>query len=315
MRAVIVEHLGEVGSLREVPVPEPKNGEVLVRITAAGVNPVDWKTRDRGDHPMPFVLGQDFAGIVVSTGPNAHKYDIDERVFGIARAHGSYAEYTIVPEDDDQSPICKIPDDVGDADAAALPTAGLTALASLEALGVKQGTRLAILGVTGGVGQFAAQMARARGASVTGTGSSSHEAVGRDLGVDRYIAYDKGDVFDALAKEEPFDAVLDLVDGAETTARVKPAVKDGGAIVSTIGALSADDWSDRNIRAQNLVMFKTPQSSHAGLRELARLVEDGTLRVNISAERDLRDAAQALEQSKAGGIDGKLVLTVETGTI
>ncbi len=315
MRAVIVEHLGEAGSLREVPTPEPQKGEVLVRITAAGVNPVDWKIRDRGEHPMPFVLGQDFAGIVVSAGADARKYNLDDRVFGIARSHGSYAEFTIVPEDDNQSPICKIPDDVGDADAAALPTAGLTALASMEALGVKDGTRLAILGVTGGVGEFAAQMARARGALVTGTGSATHESVARDLGVDRYIAYDKGDVFKVLADEEPFDAILDLVDGEDTIARVKPALKDGGAIVSTIGALSPNEWNERSIRAQNLVMNKTRQSSHAGLRELVRLVEEGTLRVKISAERDLRDAAQALEHSKSGSIDGKLILTVETGTI
>lgn len=314
MKAVTIEHLGEAGSLREVPAPQPQRGEVLVRITAAGVNPVDWKIRDGGQHPMPFVLGQDFAGIVVGAGPNAYKYNIDDRIFGIARAHGSYAQFTIVPEDDNQSPICKIPDGVGDADAAALPTAGLTALAALEMLNVKQGTRLVILGVTGGVGGFALQIARARGAYVIGTGHSGHEDDARAFGLDRYIAYDKENPVDALAGER-IDAIIDLVDGADAIKQWQSVLKSGSGIVSTIGALEPEEWSKNGVAAHNLVMNKTPQSSHAGLRELAQMVEDGTIRVKIVAERDLRDAAQALEQSKSGSIDGKIVLTVETGTI
>ncbi len=310
MRAVIVEHLGEQGSIREVPTPQPGNGEVLVRVTAAGVNPVDWKIRDGGQHPMPFVLGQDFAGIVVSNGPNAYKYNVDDRIFGMARAHGSYAEYTIVPEDDNSQPIAKIPDTVGDADAAALPTAGLTALAAIETLNVRDGMRVAILGVTGGVGSFASQMAHARNAYVIGSGHSRYQNEAPNFGVDRYIAYDKEDVAEALGKEK-VDAVIDLVDDADATKRLQGVLKSGSAILSTIGALNADEWKSRGITAHNLVMHKTPQSSHAGLRELARLVEDGTVRVIISTERDLQDATVALEQSKNGTVEGKIVLTVE----
>ena len=315
MKALMIEHLGETGTIREVPAPQPGAGEVLVRITAAGVNPVDWKIRDGGQHPMPFVLGQDFAGIVVSAGANAYKYNVDDRVFGIARAHGSYAQFTTVPEADDQSPICKIPEGVGDADAAALPTAGLTALASVEMLGVKQNTRLLILGVTGGVGSFASQIAHARGAHVIGTGNSAHAAGATSYGVDEYIAYDTTDIADALAKGDKVDAVIDLVDDEGTIERLQPLLREGGSILSTIGALDPAYWQSRGITAHNLVMNKTPQSSHAGLRELVRMVEDGTVRVKIGAERDLRDAAQALEDSKAGKVDGKMVITVETGTI
>ena len=314
MKAVIVEHMGEAGSIREIPTPQPGNGEVLVRITCAGVNPVDWKIRDGGGHPMPYVLGQDFAGIVESNGPNAYKYNIDDRVFGIARTHGSYAQFTIVPEDDNQSPICKIPSDVGDADAAALPTAGLTALASLEMLNVREGTRLAILGVTGGVGSFASQMAHARNAYIIGSGHSGKESRASELGVDRYISYDKEDVVETLGKEQ-VDAVIDLVDDASTAKRLQKVLKRDSAILSTIGALKPDEWKKLGITAYNLALTKTPQSSHAGLRELVRLVEQGTIRVKISTERDLQDAALALEQSKNGSVDGKIVLTVETGRI
>ena len=314
MKALMIEHLGETGAIRDVPTPQPGNGEVLVRITAASVNPVDWKIRDGGTRPMPFVVGQDFAGIVVSTGPNAFKYTIDDRVFGIARGHGSYAQFTVLPEADNQSPICKIPEDVGDADAAALPTAGLTALAALEMLGVTKDTRLLILGATGGVGSFATQMAHARGAHVIGTGKSTHESDAKQYGVDEFVAYDKRDVVEAL-EGKAVDAIIDLVDDEETIERLHPIVRQGGSILSTIGALDADRWRDRGITAHNLVMNETPQSSHAGLRELVRMVEDGTVRVKIGAERDLHDAAQALEDSKAGKVDGKMVITVETGTI
>ncbi|HEV7180293.1 MAG TPA: alcohol dehydrogenase catalytic domain-containing protein, partial [Candidatus Baltobacteraceae bacterium] len=183
MKAVVVEHLGEAGSLRDVPTPQPQTGEVLVRVSAAGVNPIDWKTRDGGRRKMPFVLGQDFAGIVVAVGPNTHRYALGDRIFGIARTHGSYAEFTIVPEDDNAQPICKIPDGVGDADAAALPTAGLTALAAIDILNLRDGARIAVIGVTGGVGGFTAQIAHSRGLYVIGAGHSGHEAAAREFGV------------------------------------------------------------------------------------------------------------------------------------
>lgn len=171
MKAAIVEHRGDAGAVKDVPVPQPAPHEILVRVTAAGVNPVDWKRRD-DPNQLPLILGQDFAGMVSETGDRVSKYRKGERIFGIARGHGAYAEYTVVPEDDKRQPIAKIPDDVGDADAAALPTAGLTELAALEALEVKKDTKLAILGATGGVGSFAVQMARDRGAQVIGTARS-----------------------------------------------------------------------------------------------------------------------------------------------
>jgi NADPH:quinone reductase-like Zn-dependent oxidoreductase len=317
MQAVVVEHLGEAGSLRDVPEPQPGPDEILVRVTAAGVNPVDWKLRDNGMKPMPFVLGQDFAGVVSAFGSNVNGYAQGERIFGIARKHGAYAQFTVVPYQSSQEPVAHIPDDVGDADAAALPTAGLTALAAIEAMHVSQGTTFVILGVTGGVGSFAAQIAKARGARVIGTANSKHEADARALGVDDFVAYDKQSVIDGIKAcvSGTVDAILDLVDDRETTRTMQALLRPGGSIVSTIGALDIADFTNKGFRAINLVMNQTPQSSHEGLRELAHMVEDGTLRVQISAERDLHSAAQALEMSKTGSITGKLVLTVESGRI
>ncbi len=313
MQAVVVEHRGEAGSLREIAAPEPGPHEILVRVTAAGVNPIDWKLRDRDDRRFPFVLGQDFAGVVSATGGRVTKYREGERIFGIARDHGAYAQYTIVPENDHEQPVAKIPDAVGDADAAALPTAGLTALAALEALHVAKGTTLLVLGATGGVGGFAVQIAHDREARVIGTAGSANEAAARSLGVDEFVAYDRQDVAAAVktAHSEGVDAVLDLVDDAKAIEAMAGVIRPGGSIVSTIGAAGVDWFTQRKITAQNLVMTQTPQSSHAGLRTLLELVEQGRMRVTIAAERPLAEAVDALERLKRGSVTGKIVITVD----
>jgi NADPH:quinone reductase-like Zn-dependent oxidoreductase len=225
MKAIVVEHRGDLGSLREFPQPSFASHEILVRVTAAGVNPMDWKVRDRGDRALPFVLGQDFAGVVSAAGDRVSKFRVGERVFGIARNHGAYAEYTVVPEDDHVQPVAKIPDDVGDADAAALPTAGLTALAAMSALAIAKGTTLLVLGATGGVGSFAVQMARDRGAFVIGTARDSNEILAHDLGVEEFVEYNRDNVNEKVGAAHPdgIDALLDLVDDA----RNEPGCRTG----------------------------------------------------------------------------------------
>jgi NADPH:quinone reductase-like Zn-dependent oxidoreductase len=311
MKAIVVEHRGEAGSLREIPTPKPGPHEVLVRVIAAGVNPIDWKLRDRGDRGFPFVLGQDFAGVVSQPGDRITKYHEGERLFGIAR-RGAYAEYTVVPEDDDEQPIAKIPDSVGDADAAALPTAGLTALAAVEALHVAKGATLLVLGATGGVGGFAVQIAIDRGARVIGTGRSSNEGFARSLGLAEFIGYDRQNVAEAVKAAHPdgIEAVIDLVDDAEAIKKTADVIRGGGSIVSTIGAVDVEWFAQRTIVAANLDVYGTLQGSHAGLRTLLGLVEQGRMRVPITGERPLADAVAALEESKRGTV-GKLVLTVD----
>jgi NADPH:quinone reductase-like Zn-dependent oxidoreductase len=313
MKAVVVEHRGETGSLKEIPVPKPAAHEILTRITAAGVNPIDWKLRDHNGRPFPFVLGQDFAGLVSATGDRVTKYRRGERLFGIARQHGSYAEYTVVPEDDHAQPIAKIPDSVGDAEAAALPTAGLTALAAIDALQVEKGTTLLVLGATGGVGGFAVQIAHDRGARIIGSARAGNESLARSLGVDEFLAYDRQNVVEAVKLSHPngIDAVLDLVDDAEAIKAMAAIVRADGRIVSTIHSADVDWFAGSKIAAQNLVLTETPQSSHAGLRTLLELVEQGRVRVMIAGERALSDAVEALDESRSGTVDGKLVITVE----
>jgi NADPH:quinone reductase-like Zn-dependent oxidoreductase len=313
MKAVVVEHQGEKGALKDVPTPEPSERSILVRVTAASVNPVDWKLRDRGGRPLPFVLGQDFAGVVSVLGRGVSKYKEGERVFGIARTHGAFAEYTIAFEDKHAEPIAKIPDAVGDADAASFPTAGLTALAAIEWLRVASGTAFFVNGVTGGVGSFAAQIARDRGARVIGTARSDSESFARELGVEEFIAYDREDVFVALKAAHPkgVDAVLDVVSNADTFKKLADVVHADGRIVSTIGSANVDWFAQHNIAAQSLVMAETPQSSHAGLRTLLELLEQERIRVFIADERPLAEAVDALEESKRGSVNGKIVITVD----
>lgn len=312
MKAVIVEHRGDAGSLKDIPAPEPSEREILVRVTAASVNPIDWKLRDRGERPLPFVLGQDFAGVVSAVGRGTSRYREGERIFGIARSHGAFAQYTIVPEESGDEPISKISDLVGDADAASLPTAGLTALAAIDWLGVANGTTFFINGATGGVGSFAAQIARDRGARVIGTAHSATEGFAHELGVEEFVAYDREDVIAAIRAAHPggVEAALDLVSDRDAFKRLADVVRADGRIVSTIGSADVDYFAQRNIAAQNLVMNQTPQSSHAGLRTLLELVEQERIRVFIADERPLTEAGDALEESKRGSVNGKIVITV-----
>lgn len=313
MRAIVVEHHFEPGCLQEVPVPEPGDREILVKITVAGVNPIDWKQRDLYQHAIPFTLGQDFAGIVAATGDKAFKYRIDDRVFGIARARGAYADYTIVPEDENAQPVAKIPFDVGDADAAGLPTPALTALACVERVKVRSGHRVFVAGITGAVGQFAAQMVRDRGAVLAGSGRAAKADLARSLGAEVYAGYDRDDVVERVCAQFPdgVDAVIDVANDAGGTKVLARIVRRGGSYVSTIGAVDPAFFRERGIDAANVNLAQSPQSSHEALREIARMVEEGRLRVPLVAERDLVDAIPALDLVKAGGVDGKVVLAVE----
>ncbi|MBV8163273.1 MAG: NADP-dependent oxidoreductase [Candidatus Eremiobacteraeota bacterium] len=310
MKAIVVEHRGDPGALVDIAVPEPGENEIVVRVAFAGVNPIDWKRLDRDEQPVPFVMGQDFAGAVSAVGRRVTKYHEGDRVCGIARTHGAFAQYTVVPEDIQGQPVAAIPDAVGDADAAALPTAGLTALASIDWLQVGSETSLVVLGATGGVGGFAVQIARTRGARVIGSGGSAGKAEALSLGIDTFIAYDRENVPEAIRTAAPggVDCVLDLVDHAEAIKAMAPLMRSGGRIVSTIGAADAG-WFDQNkLTALNLIMLDSPQASNAGLRELLGLVEQGRISTRIVSKTPLTQAVSALDESRRGTVSGKLVI-------
>jgi NADPH:quinone reductase-like Zn-dependent oxidoreductase len=318
MHAITIDHPGESGSLKEVPNERPQPGEIVVRISVAGVNPVDWKIRDRAGSPttpVPFTLGQDFAGVVASAGDGTSDFETGDRVFGVAREHGSYAEFTSVPVDAQDSPIGKIPTRVSDEEAASLPTPGLTALAALEQLHVGRGTTILINGAAGAVGALATQLAHQRGARVIATVKGTPEAV-RGLGADDVIDAEASDVI-ATAREryrDGIDTILDVASSDRDTAmRFAELLRDGGAIVSTNHVLDVDALTQRGFTASNITMSETPQSSRYSLEYLAGLIGDGKLLVRIGHEFPLHDAPRVLDETKAGTMAGKTVLRV-TGT-
>jgi len=316
MRAIAIDKLGELGSPHELPDPQPGPDDVLVRVTVAGVNPIDWKNRDGhyggAQPPFPFVLGQDFAGTVERAGANVRRLREGQRVFGIARAHGAYAEKTLAPTLVQEQPVAPIPEGLSDEQAAALPTPALTALASIEWLGVAKGGTVLIAGVAGAVGGFAAQIAKSRGARVIGTikGGDANEV--RALGVDEVIDATAEDPFAQVKRAHPdgIDAVLDLVSDAEAVKKNADVLVAGGRLVTTIHVADEAWFTARGLRAYNIVMNRTPQSSPDGLETVARLVLDGTLTVRIAQVAPLADAPQVLEAVKAGKVRGKALLRV-----
>ncbi|MDQ2908443.1 MAG: NADP-dependent oxidoreductase [Candidatus Eremiobacteraeota bacterium] len=311
MRAITIDRFQTPGSLRDLPEPALEPDAVLVRITCAGVNPVDWKTRDgkSGERSFPLVLGQDFAGVVERAGERIGRVKAGQRVFGCARDHGSYAEATLIRDGQQDSPFTAIPDGVSDEQAAALPTPGLTALASLDILGVTRGTELLIVGAAGAVGGAAVQMAHHRGARVSAVVLPGQAQTAADFGADETIEA-SDDLARAVRKRhpEPFDAVFDLVSDGETLKKNVPLVKKGGKLVTTIHVADEKWFADQGITATNVVMYETPQSSPQGLDELAKMVVDRALQVEVTTEKPLAQAVSVLDDVKSGKLHGKAVL-------
>jgi NADPH:quinone reductase-like Zn-dependent oxidoreductase len=309
MKAIIADRPGAPGVVHDVEVPIIQPDEVLVRVHAASVNPIDWMRRDGayGQGGFPMILGQDYAGIVQVVGDEVRTFAQGDRVFGSSPR--AYAEFLAakVP-----GPIAKIPPGLEDAQAAALPTAGITALAAVEEAGLRAGQTVLILGATGGVGGFAAQIARARGAQVIATAHSGKEDIARAFGAEEVHAYDREDMLDALSHTHPdgVDAIIDLVSDRATLQRLASALKRGGHVVSTVGSADREWFQPRHQHATNLVSSQTALWSTEGLEKLADLVVSGKVRVKLGIEEPFTQAEHALGESKAGNISGKAVLTV-----
>jgi NADPH:quinone reductase-like Zn-dependent oxidoreductase len=312
MKAATIDRFATPAQIHEIAEPQLEDRAVLFRVTAAGVNPIDWKIRDgeAGKRSFPLILGQDFAGIVERVGNGVTRVRNGDRIFGIAREHGAYAEFSEIREGQHDSPFTKIPAGVSDAQAAALPTPGLTALASLEAMDAGTGTELLIVGAAGAVGSIAVQLARERDVQMVAVVKKGQEADTRALGVKTVVTVDGDDLLAAIREvhAEPFDAVLDLVSDAAALKRNAPLIKPGGTLVTTIHDADEAWFGKRDVRAININMAATPQSSPEGLDELARLLEDGRLVITIASERPLEEANAVLDGIKSGSIHGKVIL-------
>ncbi|HEX9623446.1 MAG TPA: zinc-binding dehydrogenase [Streptosporangiaceae bacterium] len=313
MRAIAVRSFGDQPELLDLPVPAADGG-FGVRVRVAGVNPVDHKMVQRltAQSAFPFVLGVDFAG-VLEEAPTGSQLLVGDRVFGSARAHGSYAEYTALPADASglPVPIVRIPDGVTDEQAAALPVAALAALGSLDLLGTGAGQRLVVTGAAGAVGGYAVQIARHRGAHVIATVRSGADEA-RRLGADEVFETGDGDVVAAILAAHPdgVDAVLDNVSDAGATRRDAELLGPGRRLVSTVHAADESWFAERQITAQNISGPTNPLASPAGLAELARLVADGTIQARVRAVVPLEEALRALDRLHQGGLHGKALIRI-----
>jgi len=281
-----------------------------VRVRAAGVNPYDWKVRDNlfGDTSFPAILGQDFAGVVERVGESATLFGPGDRIFGSA-AKGTYAEYVAVTV---TRPVAKTPSTLDDIHAAALPGAGLTGLACVEAAEVGGGETLLIVGATGGVGGFATQIAHARGVRVIAAALAHSADTARAFGATDVIAVDRSDLVTTVKASHPqgVDGVIDLVSDAAALQRIASLLRPAGRAVSTIGSADEAWFEGHNLQATNLDASKASVWSPAGLQQLLRLVESGDLTIRIGTQAPLADAERVLRDSKAGLIQGKAVLVV-----
>ena len=309
MRAITQYTVGgpEVLELVDVPRPEPAPTEVLVRVGAAGVNPVDWKVRMRGGFlgEPPFTVGWDIAGVVEALGAGVTRFEVGDRVFGMPRfpkEAAAYAEYVTSPS----RQLARTPEKLSDVEAAALPLAALTAWQALvETADVRPGQRVLILGAAGGVGHLAVQIAQAHGAHVIGTASAPKHAFLRELGADETIDYTSEDV---VARAGEVDVVLDLV-GDDSAAELVPAIRDGGIFIRVPSASNLEALRERateGVRVTGILV----EPDRMGLEAIADLVERGLLRPHVAQTFPLEAAARAHEACETGRTEGKLVLTV-----
>src|SRR5208283_2375249 len=308
MKAVRIHSYGgpEVLKFEDAPRPQPAAGELLIRVHAVAVNPVDWKIReghlkDRLRYPFPFIPGWDLSGMVEATGPGVTRFRKGDGVFtrpDISR-DGAYAEFIVVRE----SEVAPKPNSIDHLHAAAIPLAALTAWQGLfDVAGLSAGQKSLIHAGAGGVGSFAVQLAKWKGAHVIATASGGNQAFLKELGVDEPIDYEKTCFEDVV---HDVDVVLDTV-GGDTQQRSLGVLKKNGILVSTVSPPSQEEAAKFGVRATHV--FVQPNSSE--LSQIARMVDDGKVRSFIQTVLLLSEAGKAHELSEAGHTRGKIVLKV-----
>ncbi len=314
MRAIFIKEYGGVEKLifGQTPKPSPKDGEVLVRIKAAGVNPVDWKIRagylaGRMPNEFPIILGWDLAGLVEERGLGARRFDVGDKVYAYARQsvirNGTYAEYIVLPE----SYLSLKPSNLNFEKSAAVPLTALTAYQGLtEKAVLRKGETCLIVGASGGVGSFAVQFAKLAGARVIAVASKKNHAYLKSLGA-RYTIDYREDVLLAVKKTVPTgaDVVFDMI-GGDTLKRSYDCVKKGGRLVTVTEP--GDPQAAISKGFQLLYHFVEPNSRHLDL--FRALFEKGKLKVHLSRTFPLERAADAHALVETGHSKGKIVLKV-----
>ncbi|MFN8186704.1 MAG: zinc-binding dehydrogenase [Gaiellales bacterium] len=314
MRAVLLTSFGgsDVLEVADVPVPQPGRGQLLVRIRAGAVNPVDYQTR-RGDYrdeiALPAIIGSDLSGVVEATGPGVRSFRPGDEVFGMTRAfdgNGAYAQYAVI----DEAIVARKPESLSHDEAASLPVAGGTAWECLVVRGrLRVGETVLVHAAAGGVGSLALQIARAAGARIVATCSSRSVELVRQLGADVVVDYTREDYVAgtlAAAGGRGVDLVLDTI-GGDAIARAGEVLADGGRVVSIVDIATPQSllplWASN---ASAHFVFTPPRRST--LEALGSLCERGLVSPVIDSVVPLGEVAAAHDRLERGGVRGKIVL-------
>lgn len=309
IRSVRIHRFGgpDVLSLDQVEPSLPDASQVLVKVLGASINPVDYKIR-LGKYPavkedrLPYALGRDVSGIIEQCGAQADLFKVGDEVFGmVGITGGGYSEKAVL----DQKAIARTPAGLYPAQAAAIPLAGQTAWQGLFRHGhLQAGQSVLIHGGSGGVGHFAVQFAKAKGARVLTTVSTDNVDFARSLGADVVIDY-KTQRFEDHASN--LDMVFDLIDG-ETRERSWGLLKKGGVLVSTLSEPSQDRARTAGVRA----LRYTVEADGRELAEIAKLVSDGTVKPHVAQTFSLEEVAKAMAAVEEGHATGKVVLVINS---
>ena len=306
MKAVVAHEYGapEVLKLEQIPRPEPNEEEVLVRVIASGVNPADPLTlsgkyaREFGTH-LPLIPGYEIAGVVEKTGANVTKLKVGDAVYGYPTFGGGWADYITVKEWE----VAVKPKSLNFVEAAAVPMGALTAWQALvDVAKLQPGQTVLIHGGSGGVGSFAIQIAKARGAQVIATASTANQDLLKQLGANVAVDYTKTK-FEDVAKD--VDAVLDPV-GKETLARSYGVVKKGGIVMSLVARPDPAEIKKRGIRGAGISVH--PDSED--LAEIAQLIDAGKIKPIVTQVLPLSEAIAAEQQAATHHTRGKVVLRI-----
>jgi NADPH:quinone reductase-like Zn-dependent oxidoreductase len=306
MKAVVAHEYGspEVLQFEQLPRPEPKQDEALVRVIASGVNPADPLTlsgryaREFGTH-LPLIPGYDIAGIVEKTGANVTKLNTGQAVYGYPTFGGGWAEYVTVKEYE----VAAKPESLNFAEAAAVPMGALTAWQALVGIAkLHAGQSILIHGGSGGVGSFAVQIAKARGARVIATASTENQDLLNRLGADIALDYTKTK-FEDVAKD--VDAVLDPI-GKETLLRSYGVVKKGGIVMSLVARPDPAELAKREIHGAAISVH--PDAGD--LAEIARLIDAGKIKPIVTQILPFSQAVAAEKQAATHHTRGKIVLRI-----
>jgi NADPH:quinone reductase-like Zn-dependent oxidoreductase len=321
MKAAVIRGYGgaERLEIRDMPRPEPGSGQILIRVRAAGVNPIDWKIRQgkmRLVMParFPLVLGFDAAGVVEAVGPEVPDFEPGDRVYACLdqRHGGAYAEYALAA----QAVTAAIPAALSFEEAAAIPLAALTALQALrDKANLQPGDEVLINGASGGVGHFAVQIARILGARVTGVASERQREMLLALGADRFLDYAQEDFTDG---EETYRVIFDVAGNASFRECDFILAERGVYVTTQVGPAS---WlSSVKTRLTGLIEEKARRASliitrpdGADLEDISRWVEKGLLRPLIDQVFPLEEIRRAHEAIESGHTRGKIVIRIEGG--